>query len=1290
MHKDERRAAQILFAIIFVALAIYLIVILTSLYWNDWKLIWFALGSSVLLIAPLGLLARGHLRSSSRITVLGALCTATLLATIGQGMRDIAMMAFPVIIIISSLMLDRRHFTFFFLLTIGAVGWLVFGEMNGWFIPRPIEATNWPDFLMMTAILGAAIVSMDLLAADMRGNLELAQQEIIVRKQAEEALLASEALNRAVLNSVMANIAVVNKHGTIIAINEGWEQFALENGSDPQSPNVSVGANYLEVCEQAAASEGDEAQSVLNGIKAVLAQSQATFKHEYPCDSPTEQRWFSMHVSRLNRAEGGAVISHFNITESKLAENLIRIQRDLGLALGATTTLNVGLQICLQAALDVSGMDCGGIYFVEADTGALELVFHQGISPELIESISRYEADSASAQLVMTGEPIYSQHNALGVPLDEARKREAMSAIVILPIHHNGRVMGCLNIASHTLDEPPVFAQNVLEMMVFQLGNVIVRFQAETELRQNKERFEAIIAAAEVGTWDWNVQTGETVFNECWAKIVGYSLEEIAPISIQTWMNLAHPDDLKQSDALLEEHFNGKTEIYEFESRMKHKDGQWVCVLDRGKVVSRTADGKPLRMLGTHIDITARNRMKAALSEEEKRTKVFLNALPDLMFRLDRNGVYLDYKAEKSDLYTQSEDIIGKRNRDITPPEFADRIEHYINATLSTGEMQVFNYQLPIPDHGLRDYEARMIASGGDEVTAIARDITERKRMETERVVANKELLFQNEEKEKRLSEMTAVHNISASLRIAQIRDEVPPILLDETLTALETDAGVIWLYHPDSDELRVAASRGWWRQFGETPIKPGQGITGTVFATGQAHITTDFAHDPISRTPDKGQYPAGWSGLCLPIRTGSTMIGTLTVSLPSPRQFTPQQVKLLESLAEMGGATLYRMRLYEETMRQLDRLEALHSIDTAISASLDLHLTLDILLEQVRIELNADATDVLLLDPHSETLEYSVGRGFRTCGVQTTHVRLGEGFAGHAALERRTVRADDPTQIKKGSHFAVIWAGEGFATYYGVPLIAKGQVKGVLEVYLRSPFRPESDWISFLETLAGQAAIAIDSAQLFENLQRSNKDLALAYDATIEGWSHALDLRDKETEGHTQRVTEITVRLAKAMNIADAELVHIRRGALLHDIGKMGVPDEILLKPSKLTDEEWGIMRRHPQLAYDLISPITYLKPALDIPYCHHEKWDGTGYPRKLKGEQIPFAARLFAIIDVWDALRSDRPYRKAWDEEKVREHIRAGSGTHFDPGVVEMFLRVMSEKTEEHEVAAIEPAQG
>ncbi|MDQ3704844.1 MAG: HD domain-containing protein [Chloroflexota bacterium] len=360
-----------------------------------------------------------------------------------------------------------------------------------------------------------------------------------------------------------------------------------------------------------------------------------------------------------------------------------------------------------------------------------------------------------------------------------------------------------------------------------------------------------------------------------------------------------------------------------------------------------------------------------------------------------------------------------------------------------------------------------------------------------------------------------------------------------------------------------------------------------------------------------------------------------------------------------------------ERIKLQVEHLQALRDIDIAIASNPDLALTLNVLLTQVRAQLKVDAADVLLLDERAKELEYAAGSGFRAEAVAGTRLWLGQGYAGKAALQRRTIGVENMTNTGDLAR-AELLAGEEFEAYYAVPLVAKDKVLGVLEVFQRGPLHATPDWLKFLEALAGQAAIAVDSAALFDSLQRSNAELARAYDKTLEGWSRALDLRDKETEGHSRRVTEMTVRLAREMGVGEDELVHIQRGALLHDIGKVGIPDSILLKPGPLTEEEWTIMRMHPVHAYELLRPITFLEPALDIPYCHHEKWDGTGYPRGLRGDEIPLAARIFAVADVYDALRSNRPYRSARPRQMVVAYIIEQAGKHFDPNVVEAFLRV------------------
>ena len=415
-------------------------------------------------------------------------------------------------------------------------------------------------------------------------------------------------------------------------------------------------------------------------------------------------------------------------------------------------------------------------------------------------------------------------------------------------------------------------------------------------------------------------------------------------------------------------------------------------------------------------------------------------------------------------------------------------------------------------------------------------------------------------------------------------------------------------------------------------------------------------------------------STMSIPLVMKEKTVGLLDMS--SRRAFNEEDLQRVRSLRHQITSAILRKQAEQNEKTQLEHISALQNIDKVISSSFDMRVTLDVLTNAVISELGADAVAIQKYNPFSQTLEFVAGRGFSSQRIRNYHIRLGDGLLGSIGLERRTRYVHDLKVDEFGFTRKDLLKDDPFVEYVGVPLVAKGALKGVLEVFNRLPLGQTADWINYLETLAGQAAIAIDNAQLFEGLQRSNTELATAYDATIEGWSQAMDLRDKETEGHTQRVVKLTLEMARRMGISENDLVHVRRGALLHDIGKLGVPDNVLLKTDKLSDAEWALMRQHPEFAHNLLSPITYLRQALDIPYCHHEKWDGSGYPRGLKAEQIPLAARLFAIVDVWDALTSDRPYRPAWTKKKVLQHIRSLSGKHFDPKAVEIFLQLVSEK--------------
>ncbi len=384
------------------------------------------------------------------------------------------------------------------------------------------------------------------------------------------------------------------------------------------------------------------------------------------------------------------------------------------------------------------------------------------------------------------------------------------------------------------------------------------------------------------------------------------------------------------------------------------------------------------------------------------------------------------------------------------------------------------------------------------------------------------------------------------------------------------------------------------------------------------------------------------------------------------------------------------RVLAEKELERQLSRLDALRAVDMAILSSEALPIVLSALLENLSRELQVDGADILTLNEENETLEWVAGIGFNelTMPEHPARYNLGANFASQVAVQRAPRLMVNLTDIDP--QFLLPPARQqGFICYCALPLIAKGSVKGIMEIYHRQKTNMETECLGFLRTMSDQAAIAIDNALLFARLQRTNQDLLEAYDATIRGWARALDLRNSEAGDHTRRLVTMTLNLADRLGIPMDQWEHIRRGVILHDIGKMAVPDEILLKPGPLTPAEWEVMRRHPTYAHDWMSHIPFLQPAMEIPYGHHERWDGSGYPLGLQAEAIPLPARIFAVVDVWDALTHDRVYHTAWARHEALTYLETNAGKLFDPRVVAAFMAYLQEEEQNQAAGAVQQPQ-
>ena len=695
----------------------------------------------------------------------------------------------------------------------------------------------------------------------------------------------------------------------------------------------------------------------------------------------------------------------------------------------------------------------------------------------------------------------------------------------------------------------------------------------------------------------------------------------------------------------------------------------------RGQITNRRKDGSeyvedmtitPIRdyrgensnFIAIKYDVTDRMQSEEALKASETLYRATVDAMEEAIHVVDsdlRVTLFNDTLCRWSEQFGyKTNQILGKNLFDAFPFLPSETEEDY-KKVLDTGEPLVTNEKFQFGDRVFHTETRKSMAYQNGDAQAsrfvtVVRNITDRVQQERDR---------------------EAIIAVASALRKTLNRSEMMPIILDKTLDLMDGKGAFIAMRDNSAEEIVLEFANGEWKDLVGIRLVPDECATGEILKNGALYINNDLLKFP-------GKFRVDLTGdlhavIGAPLIAAGQSIGVIWVARQRP--WRNEDGSILSAIADMAANAIHRTTLYEQTENRLEQLQALQAVDQAITSTLDLRLILDVLLEKVTSQLKVDAADVLLYDASINMLRFAARYGFRSQSTQRTVLRLDEGYAGRVVMEGQIIDVPDIDVGLKGLRPSPIFAVEEFKAYYGVPLKARGQVQGVLQIYHRSPFRAGADWLDFLWALAGQAAIAIDNAMLFEGMRKANIDLRLAYDATIEGWAMALEYRDQETVGHSRRVVKLTERLAQEMGVEGPDLVNIRRGAILHDIGKMGIPDHILLKQGPLTEEEVKLMRQHPVYAQKMLSAIEFLRPALDIPYSHHEKWNGKGYPQGLKGKNIPLAARIFAVVDVWDALNSDRAYREAWTKESVVDYIRSQSGKHFDPKVVKTFLEIVDD---------------
>ena len=521
---------------------------------------------------------------------------------------------------------------------------------------------------------------------------------------------------------------------------------------------------------------------------------------------------------------------------------------------------------------------------------------------------------------------------------------------------------------------------------------------------------------------------------------------------------------------------------------------------------------------------------------------------------------------------------------------------------------------------------------------------------------------YERKEKRQRTVELTTLSSFATLFDSTLKEKSIYENLVEAVSRTIVSDAVAVFAFEPDQEHLYVASSYNMSESEASIRIPVDYGLVGVVIKSGEPMLVEDTDQEPRYRQLLETKRLR--SAIYAPMKWRDNIYGVITVGCVHRAAYNPYDLNLLNAMAIQAAVAIHNARLYTDLEDRIGELHAIFEIDKAITSAVDLDNVLQQIVQMSIGLFDACVSSLMLLDEDSQELVLAASHGLSAEYVSKGNIKVGESIAGRVVKEGRPIAvrdiANDPRHI-----YSERAQREGLVSLLCVPLSLKDKVIGVLNIYTDEVHNFTTHEINLFTSLASQAAIAIENARLFESLEEIYLDVITAL-------ASAIDARDSYTHGHSHRVTEYAVLIAEEMGLPPEEVDIIRNASILHDVGKIGIKEEILKKPGKLTEEETREMQYHPFIGARILQSVKLLEPVLPLVYHHQEKYDGTGYPEGLKGEEIPLGARIIAVCDAFEAMTSDRPYRKALPVERALQELRNEAGRQFDPQVVEVFFRL------------------